>query len=76
MDLPAPVRLEPRAPFQASRDARAGKVYLASYAHRLGATGLTFFDDDVERFFSPDAVGKSCMLVVAVGDSPRLHRGG
>jgi SagB-type dehydrogenase family enzyme len=54
----------------------AGKVYLASYAHRLGATGLTFFDDEVERFFSPDAVGKSCMLVVAVGDSPRLHRGG
>jgi hypothetical protein len=51
-------------------------VYLASYAHRLGATGLTFFDDEVERFFSPDAVGKSCMLVVAVGDSPRLHRGG
>jgi hypothetical protein len=54
----------------------AGKVYLASYAHRLGATGLTFFDDEVERFFSPDAVGKSCMLVVAVGGSPRLHRGG
>ena len=53
----------------------AGKVYLASYAHRLGATGLTFFDDEVERrFFSPDAIGKS-MLVVAVGDSPRLHRG-
>jgi SagB-type dehydrogenase family enzyme len=54
----------------------AGKVYLASYAHRSGATGLTFFDDEVERFFSPDAVGKSCMLVVAVGDSPRLHRSG
>jgi hypothetical protein len=54
----------------------AGKVYLASYAHRLGATGLTFFDDEVERFFSPDAVGKSCMLVVAVGDSPRVHVGG
>jgi hypothetical protein len=37
----------------------AGKVYLASYAHRLGVTGLTFFDDEVERFLSPDAVGKS-----------------
>jgi len=25
-------------------------------------------------FFSPDAEGKSCMLVVAVGESPRLRR--
>jgi nitroreductase len=50
----------------------AGKVYLAAYAHRFGATGLTFYDDEVERFFSPDAAGKSCMLVVAVGHSPRL----
>src|SRR5712664_2674248 len=32
-----------------------GKLYLAAYAQRLGATGLTFFDDDVTRFFSPHA---------------------
>src|SRR5919106_390164 len=51
----------------------AGKVYLGAYAHRFGATGLTFYDDEVERFFSPDADGKSCMLVVTVGDSPRLN---
>ena len=50
----------------------AGKVYLAAYAHRFGATGLTFYDDAVERFFSPDGAGQSCLLVVAVGDSPRL----
>ena len=54
----------------------AGKVYLGAYAHRYGATGLTFYDDEVERFFSPDADGKSCTLVVAVGDSPRLLRTG
>jgi SagB-type dehydrogenase family enzyme len=54
----------------------AGKIYLAAYAHRFGATGLTFYDDEVERFFSPDAAGKSCMLVVAVGDSPRLIKDG
>ena len=30
-----------------------GKLYLAAYAQRLGATGLTFFDDDVTTFFSP-----------------------
>ena len=54
----------------------AGKVYLAAYAHRFGATGLTFYDDEAERFFSPDAAGKSCMLVVAIGDSPRVLKDG
>ena len=44
-----------------------GKMYLASYALRRGATGLTFYDDDVTEFFSPHAVGKSCILVVSVG---------
>lgn len=44
-----------------------GKMYLASYALKRGATGLTFFDDDVTGFFSPHAAGKSCMLVVSVG---------
>jgi len=29
-----------------------GKAYLASYALRCGATGLTFIDDDVTEFFS------------------------
>jgi hypothetical protein len=59
----------------------AGRIYLGAYASRLGAyasrlgaTGLTFYDDEVTRFFSPDAEGKSCMLVVAVGESPRLRR--
>jgi hypothetical protein len=44
-----------------------GKMYLASYALKRGATGLTFYDDDVTEFFSPHALGKSCMLVVSVG---------
>ena len=44
-----------------------GKIYLASYALKRGATGLTFYDDDVTEFFSPHAAGKSCMLVVSVG---------
>jgi SagB-type dehydrogenase family enzyme len=48
-----------------------GKLYLAAYAHRLGATGLTFFDDDVTRFFSPHAQGKSAIFLVAVGHSAR-----
>jgi SagB-type dehydrogenase family enzyme len=45
----------------------AGKLYLAAYAFRLGATGLTFFDDDVTRFFSPHAAGKSVLFLLALG---------
>ncbi|HKG21045.1 MAG TPA: SagB family peptide dehydrogenase [Blastocatellia bacterium] len=44
-----------------------GKAYLAAYALRRGATGLTFYDDDVTEFFSPHAAGKSCIFAVAVG---------
>jgi hypothetical protein len=50
-----------------------GRMYLAAYAHRFGATGLTFFDDPVTEFFLPQSRGRSCLLVVAVGDSPRLR---
>lgn len=46
-----------------------GKLYLAAYAQRLGASGLTFFDDDVIEFFSPDAAGKSVMFLIAIGKS-------
>jgi len=48
-----------------------GKLYLGVYAQRLGATGLTFFDDDVTRFFSPHAEGKSTIFLVAVGHSAK-----
>jgi len=44
-----------------------GKLYLGSYAHRLGATGLTFYDDQVTDFFSPHAKGKSVMFMVVIG---------
>jgi hypothetical protein len=46
-----------------------GRLYLAAYAQRLGASGLTFFDDDVTEFFSPHAKGKSVMFLLAVGKS-------
>jgi SagB-type dehydrogenase family enzyme len=49
----------------------SGKVYLAAYAQRLGATGLTFYDDDVIQFFSPHARGKSVMMLVAIGKSAK-----
>ena len=44
-----------------------GKLYLGAYTLRLGATGLTFFDDDVTNFFSPHAAGKSAIFLVAIG---------
>jgi hypothetical protein len=46
-----------------------GKLYLGAYAQHLGATGLTFYDDDVVRFFSPHAEGKSTIFLVALGNS-------
>jgi SagB-type dehydrogenase family enzyme len=49
-----------------------GKLYLTAYAQRLGASGLTFFDDDVTRFFTPHAVDKSVMFLVALGKAGKL----
>jgi SagB-type dehydrogenase family enzyme len=46
-----------------------GKLYLAAYAQKLGASGLTFYDDDVVSFFSPHARGKSTIFLVALGRS-------
>jgi SagB-type dehydrogenase family enzyme len=46
-----------------------GKLYLAAYALRLGATGLTFYDDEVVKFFSPHAEGKSAIFLTCLGKS-------
>jgi SagB-type dehydrogenase family enzyme len=48
-----------------------GKMYLAAYAQGFGASGLTFYDDDVIEFFSPRAQGKSAIFQVAVGRSAK-----
>jgi hypothetical protein len=42
-------------------------MYLAAYALRLGASGLTFFDDEVIEFFSPHAKDKSAIFLLAMG---------
>jgi SagB-type dehydrogenase family enzyme len=46
-----------------------GRMYLSAYAQHLGATGLTFFDDDVINFFSPHAKGKIVVFLLAIGKS-------
>lgn len=42
----------------------AGRLSLAAFTLGCGATGLTFFDEPVRRFFATSA---SCMLVTSVG---------
>ena len=54
-----------------------GKLYLGAYALDRGATGLTFFDDDVVDFFSPHAAGKDAIFVTALGvPAPPEERAG
>src|SRR5262249_39435659 len=43
-----------------------GRLYLGAYAQRFGATGLTFYDDEVVRFFSPHAASKKALFVTAL----------
>ncbi|MCH7789916.1 MAG: SagB/ThcOx family dehydrogenase, partial [Acidobacteria bacterium] len=51
-----------------------GKVYLCAQALGLGASGLTFYDDEVTEFFSPHAAGKSTIFVVPLGMTDRVNR--
>ena len=48
-----------------------GQLYLGAYGLGLGATGLTFYDDDVVRFFEPAAAGKEAIFVTALGPAAR-----
>jgi SagB-type dehydrogenase family enzyme len=52
-----------------------GKLYLAAYAQRLGASGLTLFDDDVTDFLTPHGKGKSVMFLIAIGKSAKQKKG-
>ena len=51
-----------------------GKMYLCAGALGLGASGLTFYDDDVTAFFAPHATGKSAIFVVALGQTAPENR--
>jgi SagB-type dehydrogenase family enzyme len=58
---------------QLEAGAIGGRIYLAAYAQHLGATGLTFFDDDVIDFFSPHAKENSAIFLLAIG-KPRKRK--
>jgi nitroreductase len=54
-----------------------GRLELAATAMGLGTTGLTFFDDEVTRFFEPAAAGRQVMYLAAIGErSGRGVQGG
>ena len=48
-----------------------GRAYLAAYAQRFGASGLTFYDREVARFFSPASAGLDAIFVTALGRAAR-----
>lgn len=53
-----------------------GRLYLAAYGTGFGASGLTFYDDEVINFFGPRAKGLSVMFLVALGKSVKRPRVG
>ena len=53
---------------------RVGNAYLAAHSLGLGATGMTFYDDEVTEFFSPHAESKSLMFLVAIGETHERNR--
>ncbi len=46
-----------------------GKCYLGAYGQDFGASGCTFYDGDVVKFFSPHAQGKDALFVTILGRS-------
>jgi nitroreductase len=52
-----------------------GRLYLGAYALGFGATGLTFFDDEVTAFFSPFAEGQGVLFLTALGHPDRERLG-
>lgn len=51
-----------------------GRLYLMAYGTGFGASGLTFYDDEVIEFFGPRAEGLSVMFLVALGRSVKRRR--
>jgi len=52
---------------QIVRGLAGGRAYLAAYATGFGASGLTFYDAEVVRFFAPHAEGRDAIFVTALG---------
>jgi nitroreductase len=53
---------------------RAGGISLAAYARGLGATGLTFYDDEVRAFLDTEDEPMMCVAVGVDARRPWLRR--
>jgi SagB-type dehydrogenase family enzyme len=51
-----------------------GKLYLAAYSLGLGASGITFYDDEAVDLFAPHSTGKDVMFVVTLGKTAPQNR--
>lgn len=54
----------------------AGKIYLLSYACGIGASGSTFYDDEVTDFFCPNDKEMATMIAIGVGVPPYKSKSG
>ena len=54
----------------------AGKIYLAAYSQGLGASGSTFFDDEVTESFLPHSKQKNTIIAIGVGIPAYLAKPG
>ena len=52
-----------------------GRLYLMAYGMGFGASGLTFYDDEVIEFFGPAAEGLSVMFLVGLGPVGEAEKG-
>ncbi|MFB5601220.1 MAG: SagB/ThcOx family dehydrogenase [Nitrososphaeraceae archaeon] len=55
---------------------RIGKMYLAAYAHGLGASGSTFYDDEVTTFFLPHSINKEPITAIGIGHPSYVSKSG
>jgi hypothetical protein len=55
---------------------RAGKIYLTSYSQGLGASGSTFYDDEVTETFLPHTDQKSTIIAIGIGIPAYLAKSG
>jgi len=54
----------------------AGKIYLLSYACGIGASGSTFYDDEVTDFFCPNNKQMATMMAIGLGVPSYKSRSG
>ena len=50
------------------------RLYLSAYSLGFGASGITFYDDEVVEFFHPHSQGKEVMFVVTLGKTAEQNR--